>query len=193
MLNADKEYSAVNCKDRQHVSEWQLKLGMHVPSFRPSLTRRTYNTKTSTSLRPPFTSQQLYTCHHRHRFSISNSSPERHTLPRHPRLTFNTTTATMSTPTKSNEAKSSEISFTARDFELLAKALKCNNNVVQVDYAKFAELAGFKNANSAKASWYALSPLMLSPHRENFQKVLNGPWKLLPLAFVLRRHQRLVR
>lgn len=133
-----------------------------------------YNTKTSISLRPPFSFQQLYACHHQHRFSITNPLPERHIFPRNPGLTSNTTTATMSTPTKSNEAKSSEISFTARDFELLAKAMKCNNNAVQVDYAKFAELAGFKNANSAKASWCVLSPLMLSPHSENFKRFLTA-------------------
>ncbi|KAK4636218.1 hypothetical protein CLAFUW4_00424 [Fulvia fulva] len=53
-------------------------------------------------------------------------------------------------------ATKTETAFTARDFQLLAKAMNCMKTELAVDYAKFAELSGLKNANSAKASWHAL-------------------------------------
>ena len=73
--------------------------------------------------------------------------------------------------TKEKETKEGP-SMTARDFELLAKALTClkselvvssslqiallQANYLQVDYVKFAEKGPFKNPNSAKASWHGV-------------------------------------
>ncbi|KAF2160477.1 hypothetical protein M409DRAFT_29098 [Zasmidium cellare ATCC 36951] len=61
----------------------------------------------------------------------------------------------MSSPIKKTPAKG-EPAFSARELELLGKALQANKNDVAIDYPKFAELGGFKNANSAKASWHKL-------------------------------------
>lgn len=46
--------------------------------------------------------------------------------------------------------------FTARDLTLLAGAMQCTKGEVQIDYKKFAEQCGFKNTDSARASWNGL-------------------------------------
>ncbi|KAK0942449.1 hypothetical protein LTR29_006035 [Friedmanniomyces endolithicus] len=46
--------------------------------------------------------------------------------------------------------------FSARDFELLAGAMSCSKTVIEVDYVKYAEMFGFKNPGSGKATWNAL-------------------------------------
>lgn len=76
-------------------------------------------------------------------------------------------------PAKKTSAKPGEAAATARELELLAMAMQSNkndiqvcarvdhsyggelvaNHVIQIDYNKFAELAAFKNAASARAGW----------------------------------------
>ncbi|KAK0262501.1 hypothetical protein LTS09_003212 [Friedmanniomyces endolithicus] len=46
--------------------------------------------------------------------------------------------------------------FSARDFELLAGAMSCSKTAIEVDYVKYAEMFGFKNPGSGKATWNAL-------------------------------------
>ncbi|EME49601.1 hypothetical protein DOTSEDRAFT_68399 [Dothistroma septosporum NZE10] len=56
----------------------------------------------------------------------------------------------------STAANKTDTAFTARDFQMLAKAMGCMKGEIAVDYSKFAEVGGYKNANSAKASWHSL-------------------------------------
>ncbi|KAK1820575.1 hypothetical protein LTR12_005023 [Friedmanniomyces endolithicus] len=46
--------------------------------------------------------------------------------------------------------------FSPRDFELLAGAMSCSKTAIEVDYVKYAEMFGFKNPGSGKATWNAL-------------------------------------
>lgn len=55
-----------------------------------------------------------------------------------------------------SSTKENSLNFTSRDYDLLARAMMCVKGEFAIDYDKFANLAGFKNSNSSKASWHSL-------------------------------------
>lgn len=83
--------------------------------------------------------------------------------------------------------------FTERETKMMATAMHCTKAPVEIDYQKFADAFGFKNANSARVAWFGVKKKIEAMQQQDddgktAMKRLGFPSVRLLLTLYARRH-----